>query len=83
MNEIFMVDYFGFNDDIPSYLAFRSKENAVNFILEEYEKEYPYIDDYFPTELQVYPPLEEARKQFNHYCGIPHFAKIVVIELQD
>ena len=83
MNEIFLVDYYGFNNDIPSYLAFRSKEGAVNFILEEYEKEYPDIKEDFPPEFEIYPSPEEARKQFNHYCGIPHFAKVIVIELQD
>ena len=83
MNEIFLVVYYGFDDDIPTYLTFRSKESAVNFILEEYEKEYPDIKNDFSPEFKVYPTPEEARKQFNKYCGIPNFADVVVVELQD
>lgn len=83
MNEIFLVVYYGLNNDIPNYLTFRSKESAVNFTLKEYEKEYSDLVKDFPPKYKIYLTPKEARKQFNKYCGIPNFADVVVVELQD
>lgn len=84
MEKVFMVVYYGIEDNIPVYTAFRDRQSAVNFILEQYEKEYPNMYNKEDSlDFDEYPTPFLARQQFEEYSGIPYFASITTLDVNE
>lgn len=79
MKKVFIIDYDGFNPEIPKHIIYSNYESAKNFILNEYRKEWSYLQY-----IEGFPSPEEAREKFEeNNSGVPYFAHIITPELRD